>query len=94
MLTKSYRYGQRTRLVEPPIAGGKRPSDNIAERVLGHAIAGVEGVYNRFDYAAEKAEALDRLARLIDRIVNPPDRSNVVAGAFPRARLEAGDTNQ
>jgi hypothetical protein len=58
-------------------------SDNIAERVLGHAIAGVEGVYNRFNYIDEKADALDRLAQLIDRIVNPPDRTNVVA--IPRS---------
>jgi integrase len=63
-------------------------ADNIAERVLGHAIAGVAGAYNRFNYIDEKAEALDRLAKLIDQIVNPPDRSNVVAGPFPRS---AGD---
>ena len=31
--------------------------DNIAERVLGHVIAGVEGVYNRHAYSDEKAEA-------------------------------------
>ena len=30
----------------------------IAERVLGHAIQGVEGVYNRHDYRDEKAGAL------------------------------------
>jgi hypothetical protein len=36
-------------------------------------------------YLAEKADALDRLGKLIDRIVNPPDRTNVVAGVFPRS---------
>ena len=35
---------------------GVRP--DIAERVLGHAIAGVEGVYDRHTYTDEKAEAL------------------------------------
>ena len=32
-------------------------SSEIAERVLGHAIAGVEGVYNRHQYFDEKAKA-------------------------------------
>jgi integrase len=52
---------------------GVRP--DIAERVMGHAIAGVEGVYDRHSYAAEKADALARLAALIDGIVNP--RENI-----------------
>jgi integrase len=47
---------------------GVRP--DIAERVMGHAIAGVEGVYDRHSYAAEKADALKRLAHLIDGIVH------------------------
>ena len=38
------------------------PRDH-AERVLGHAIPGVEGVYDRHVYGDEKAEALDKLAR-------------------------------
>lgn len=35
-----------------------------AERVLGHAIRGVEGVYDRHSYREEKAEALRKLADL------------------------------
>jgi hypothetical protein len=54
---------------------GVRP--DIAERVLGHAIAGVEGVYDRHTYEVEKAEALERLAHLVETIVNPP-KDNVV----------------
>jgi integrase len=46
------------------------------ERVLGHVIGGVAGVYNRHDYHAEKARALEALAALIERIVDPPP-SNV-----------------
>jgi hypothetical protein len=57
--------------------------DHIAERTLGHAIPGVHGTYNRFEYLAEKADALLRLAILIDTIVNPPP-SNVVE--LPQAR--------
>ena len=42
-----------------------------AERVMGHAIGGVEGVYDRHAYVDEKADALARLATLIDSIVYP-----------------------
>jgi integrase len=50
---------------------------HIAERVLGHAIRGVEGVYDRHSYEDEKAEALNRLAALVQTIINPPPE-NVV----------------
>lgn len=50
---------------------------HVSERVLGHVIAGVEGVYDRHGYVAEKRDALDRLAAMVDRIVNPPE-GNVV----------------
>jgi integrase len=46
---------------------GIRP--DISERVLGHAIAGIEGVYDRYCYEDEKAEALARLANLVMQIV-------------------------
>jgi integrase len=52
----------------------------ISERVLGHAIKGVEGVYDRHGYDAEKADALQRLADLVDRIVNPPEGSHPLRG--------------
>jgi integrase len=42
-----------------------------AERVMGHAIGGIEAVYDRHSYASEKADALARLAALIDAIVHP-----------------------
>ncbi len=48
-----------------------------AERVLGHAIGGVQGIYNRHPYFNEKGDALLSLAALIERIVNPP-AANVV----------------
>ena len=54
---------------------GVRP--DIAERVLGHAINGVKGVYDRHSYRDEKAYALNALAGLIDTIINPTD--NVIA---------------
>jgi integrase len=55
---------------------GVRP--DIAERVLGHAIPGVEGVYDRHHYGDEKADALKRLAHLVNTIVHPPE-GNVVS---------------
>jgi len=47
-------------------------TSDIAERVMGHAIAGVEGVYDRHQYRDEKADALKRLAQAIMDIVIPP----------------------
>jgi integrase len=44
----------------------------IAERVLGHTITGVEGIYNRHQYFDEKAEALTKLAALIEQIMSSP----------------------
>jgi hypothetical protein len=46
---------------------GVRP--DIAERVLGHLISGVEGVYDRHRYDEEKAGALASLATLVEKIV-------------------------
>jgi integrase len=48
---------------------GVRP--DIAERVLGHAILGVEGIYDRHQYREEKAQALQMLAGLIENILRP-----------------------
>jgi integrase len=50
---------------------GVRP--DVAERVMGHVIGGVEGVYDRHDYRAEKADALRRLAALLSAIVEVPE---------------------
>jgi hypothetical protein len=36
------------------------------------------GVYDRHDYSGEKADALVKLAALIERIINPPAADNVV----------------
>jgi len=57
-------------------------SRDVAERVLGHVMGGVEGVYDRHKYRDEKAHALRALASLIEKIVNPP-ADNVVS--LPRA---------
>lgn len=54
---------------------GVRPE--VGERVMGHAIQGVEGVYDRHSYRDEKADALRRLAGLLETILNP-QAENVV----------------
>jgi integrase len=44
------------------------PTDH-AERCLGHVIGGVRGVYDRHEYHAEKQQAFEALAALVERIV-------------------------
>ena len=51
------------------VRAGVRP--DISERVLGHVIAGVEGTYDRHSYADEKRDALEKLAAMIEHILNP-----------------------
>ena len=52
-------------------------SSDVAEMVLGHKLQGVRGVYDRHSYAQEKRDALEKLAGLIELILNPP-ADNVV----------------
>jgi integrase len=49
---------------------------DIAERCLGHVIGGIRGVYDRHGYYEEKKQAFEKLAALVDSIVNHKD--NVV----------------
>ena len=59
-------------------------TSDIAERVLGHVLPGVRGVYDRHGYIEEKRDALTRLGALMERILEPP-ADNVVEPA-PKAR--------
>lgn len=52
-------------------------SPHIAERVLGHAINGVEGTYDRHGYLEEKAHALRALASLVQSILSDQPDSKV-----------------
>lgn len=51
---------------------------DISERVLGHAIRGVAGVYDRHNYRDEKRHALEKLTSLIEAIVNGNHGDKVV----------------
>jgi hypothetical protein len=55
---------------------------------MGHALPGVEGIYDRFSYTDEKADALKRLATLIGEIVNGEPSGKVVK-MKPKARANA-----
>jgi integrase len=46
-------------------------SADHAERCLGHVIGGVRGVYDRYEFLAEKRSAYEALAKMIDQIVHP-----------------------
>jgi integrase len=50
---------------------------DIAERMLGHAIAGVRGIYDRHSFEPEMRRGYEALASLIERIVDP--QPNVTA---------------
>jgi integrase len=52
-----------------------------SERVLGHVIGGVEGVYDKHDYLPEKRDALDKLAREVECILFPPPKVKPEPGA-------------
>jgi hypothetical protein len=49
------------------------PADH-AERVLGHVIPGVRGVYDRHSFLDEKSCALEKLAALVERLLQPDER--------------------
>jgi integrase len=52
-------------------------SADTAERCVTHVIGGIRGVYDRHRYESEMQVAFERLASLIETIVNPQD--NVIA---------------
>ncbi|MDE2340074.1 MAG: tyrosine-type recombinase/integrase, partial [Alphaproteobacteria bacterium] len=58
--------------------GSIRP--DICERVLGQAIPGVQGIYDRYCYEDEKIDAIARLSDLVERIVLPDTK---VANPIP-----------
>jgi hypothetical protein len=57
---------------------------DIAERVLGHAIPGVAGVYDRHDYLDAKRHALEALSTQIASILAKSSGSNVIMLANKR----------
>jgi integrase len=66
------------------------PSEH-AERVLGHAIPGIEGVYDRHSYFDEKATALQELANLVERLVIKGPQAKVASLAVERSKRRRRD---
>jgi hypothetical protein len=62
---------------------------DIGERVIGHVIPGVRGVYDRHSYLEEKGEALARLFALIADILQPSD---VAVAPLSRATARRAST--
>jgi len=50
----------------------------VAELILGHAIKGPEGIYDRYSYFEEKSHGLNLMAALIDDIVHGKPGGKVV----------------
>ena len=51
---------------------------HIRERVLNHSQGGIIGVYDQHDYLLEKADALEKLGREIDRIIGTKVKSQKI----------------
>lgn len=51
---------------------------HVRERVLNHAQGGIQGVYDRYDYLHEKADALNKLANEIDRILGVEKKAQII----------------
>ena len=62
-------------------------SADIGERVLNHVLTGVRHTYDRWSYVDEKRDALNRLAAMVERILNPP--ADNVASLEERRRAAA-----
>jgi integrase len=54
-------------------------AEDVAEAALGHLLSGQRKTYNRDDFKPQKKAAFDALSGIIDRIVHPPEGSNVRA---------------
>jgi integrase len=59
-------------------------SSDIAERLLGHVIPGVRGVYDRYEYRKEKLAVLEKLDSLVARILHPSKKGR----ALPQSALK------
>lgn len=70
------------RRVARSLMGKAGVPDTHAERVLGHVVPGVRGVYDRHEYRDEKLAALEKLDIEVERILKPGAR--VVS--FPKRR--------
>lgn len=57
------------RTVYSQLTGRCKVSEFVADRVLGHALPGLQRIYNQYRYLDEKAEALERWSQELTTIV-------------------------
>jgi integrase len=62
----------------------------IAERCLGHEMSLIHGTYDRHRYQAEMREAFEKLAKLVERIVNRDNEQANVVRFEPQPTLAGG----
>lgn len=61
------------------IMSREKVKPHIAERVLGHVLGGVEGIYDRHAYIQEKADALTKIDRAVCKILGiNQEKTNVI----------------
>jgi integrase len=73
---KDWRFHDLRRTARSLMSRARVNADH-AERVLGHTIRGVRGIYDRHEFYDEKKFALEALAAQLALITNPPKGSNV-----------------
>ena len=52
---------------------------HVAERCLNHRIKGVEAIYDRYDYFEERRDAHQKVADLIEKLIQPDEHSHLQA---------------
>jgi integrase len=74
---KQWQFHDLRRTGRSLMSRAKVDSDH-AERCMGHVIGGVRETYDRYEYLEEKKAAFNKLAALLEVILNPP-ADNVVS---------------
>jgi integrase len=67
---QSWTFHDLRRTARSLMSRAKVPTDH-AERCLGHVMGGVRGTYDRYEYLEEKRAAFEKLASIVDLILNP-----------------------
>lgn len=67
---------------------------HVAELVIGHAVGGLVKVYDRYDYLAEKRDALDRWARHVLRVVGEDGAPAIAQKAPAPTEVACLDTRE
>jgi integrase len=70
----AWRHHDLRRTARSLMSRASVPTDH-AERVLGHSMPGIRGIYDRHPFSNEKRDALQRLAALVRSIVEPAGRN-------------------